>query len=126
MDPLGFTTELDVRNFVPVLSTNEIYACPITASDGTRTPSPTSDNPENPSPVSDEPTLSADEAEVRARVNVSLEHLMTHLPCEPGCVHCTRVKAIREPARRVDPDVREQEMYDHDASTSVTGYGATT
>ena len=47
-------------------------------------------------------------------MNVSLEHLMTHLPCEPGCVYCTRAKATREPARRIDPDVREQGMYDHD------------
>ena len=47
-------------------------------------------------------------------MNVSLEHLMTHLPCKPGCVYCTRAKATRKPARRVDPDVCEQEMHDHD------------
>ena len=76
--------------------------------------SPTSDNPENPSLVSDEPTISADKLEVKAKMNVSLGHLMTPFPCEPGCVYCTRAKATREPARRVDPDVREQRTYDGD------------
>ena len=47
-------------------------------------------------------------------MGVPLEHLLTHLPAEPRCIFCIRAKATREPARRVDPNVREQETYDHD------------
>ena len=129
-DALGFSTELEVRNFVPILSTDEIYACPITDSEGTRTPSPTTDAPDDapdrPSPASEEQTLSADETEVRARMYVPLEHLLAHLPAERGCVYCMRAKAAREPARRVDPTSVSRGCTTTTSSTSATGYGSTT
>ena len=37
-DEIGIETDLEVRNFVPVLATAEIYACPITDSEATLTP----------------------------------------------------------------------------------------
>ena len=94
-DSLGFTTELDVRNFVPVLSTDDIYACPITDDDATRSPSCPADDPRDPSRTSSEPTLSSEEAEVRNWTPVTLEHHLTHMPADPSCWHCTRAKATR-------------------------------
>ena len=113
-DEIGIETDLEVRNFVPVLATEEIYACPITDSEATLTPS-TEGVVTEPSPTSSEQTLSAEEAEVRARIEgVPLSHLLTHLPALPQCVYCARAKATREPARRVDPEVRAQELATHD------------